>query len=240
MQRSSDERERITIPVLTGASETWCTQLLEQFAWNADQPSIHGWSASTPRDDADPAPTWTERLKARAGNVATSETSSLEISTSHWEESERQIAFVLASLRSAMARETALPLPGGKVMIHLANGVFAHIHLRAHAATRGQTTASLVQVAERSCFANKDSRGAWLPPALCVRITTHVAVSDYGRSETEIGVLVPRGVHLAGHGLRADLVFCASPLFHASAPSSTLVAAAAERAAARRRADDDD
>ncbi|WP_437659893.1 hypothetical protein [Sorangium sp. So ce1182] len=235
--RSSYEEERITVPALTGAPETWCTQLLEQFAWRVDQPSIHGLGPSTLYGGSISEPPWTDRLKAPALSVPALATSRLEIPASHWDGSDREIAFVLAALRSAVARETALQLPGGKLMIHLGNGIFAELHLREDAATRGKTpTASLVQVASQSSLADMDAQGVWRPPALSTRISTHVAVtSGSGGGATEIGVLLPRGVYLAGRGFRADLIFRTSPLFLASAPPSAFVAAAAGA-----RDDDDD
>jgi hypothetical protein len=201
-ERQEDPWQRIVVPSLPGAPARWVEHVLSTLAVNANG------LARAPY----PAPQRT--------------TAPFEISQDRWETADRELAFLLGALRVAVKTATALTLPAGKVMLPLGGGIFAEVFVRAHAATASRSSvSSLVQP-----MTLDGERWQLHPPTKT--LVTHRATSKWRDIETAIGVDLPHGVHLAGRGIRADVVLRCSPLLTRMSLPEPHVAAAVSAASA--------
>jgi hypothetical protein len=160
-----------------------------------------------------------------------------------WDAAERELAFVLAALRSAVTRRDAIPLPRGTVLLALGNGLFAQLAVREHARSAGSVTeASLSQPIAFEKTPHEREKERWSLGDLTGMVAMYSAETDgYGSATTELGARLPHAVHLRGHGLSADIRFHASPLFASPPDRAALasVAAAGSKMLEQSRRDDE-
>lgn len=133
------------------------------------------------------------------------------ITGNEWDDADRQVAFLLGALRIALRHAEPLPLPRGRVLMPLGNGIFAEVHVRDQASSRAQTpVASLIH----GIRGERTQQGEQLRLMHHDTFITHYAqTKGYGSGSTELGILLPHGLYLSGRGFLAEIVLRTSPLF---------------------------
>jgi hypothetical protein len=183
----------LTVPTLGDDPSRWASELVASL-----RPEPRAARASTP----------SLALSARHATRLT-------IEPWIWAQADRELAFVLAALRTSLARrDEPLPLPNGAFLLPLGPGVFAELFVREdRRATHEHLAASLFQPFDLS-----------MSQKLPIDTATRILPLFWGQADasrgataaTRIGVPVPHAVHLSGNGYRADVTFYASGLFAGS------------------------
>ncbi|MEP0547502.1 MAG: hypothetical protein ABJF88_11260 [Rhodothermales bacterium] len=139
-----------------------------------------------------------------------------------WEEADRQVAAAWWSLRRALAAPSHIRMPDGRVLLHVASGLFAEISVRAFEnAAYDSVRASLLADGDRIAY----------------RAAAVYTTEGYGSATTSAAL---PSLYLTGRGYAADIHFVGSPLAVAGRPVA--LAQAAEGAHVlfeRERADDE-
>ena len=194
------------------------TTIHRQAKWDA-----YHWKTSQPATvlpiKGEPA-TWTQQIleairidgaMLRKEVPCNWEKTTVLIPGKEWDEADRQVAFMLGALRAALRHAEPLPLPRGRVLMPLGNGIFAEIHVCNQMSSRTRkAVASLIH----GCRSEQTQHGELLRLMPQATFITHYAqTKGYGSGSTELGLLLPHGLYLSGRGFLAEIVLRTSPLF---------------------------
>lgn len=144
------------------------------------------------------------------------------LTTNHITTMQSQFPLVWLALNEALRVPCAVRCPDGSVLLNLGGAIFARILVRL-CATAAETPEE-AHVRGGMTWLLNDTNPAWMGDKAFPferPVYTHVAGMNE-RVQSMLGVMLPQGIWLAGHGLRADITFQASP-FVVGAPTPPIM-----------------